>query len=65
MVMAQGLFKLIKSREPDRALDVLAPDWSLPIVARMPEVRRAIAAETGHGESRRGRRGWGAHTRCL
>ena len=56
MVMAQALFKLLKSREPDRALDVLAPDWSLPIVARMPEVRRGIAAETGHGELGFGRR---------
>ena len=50
MVMAQSLFKLLKSREPERALDVLAPGWSLTIVARMPEIRRAIAAETAHGE---------------
>jgi heptosyltransferase-2 len=50
MVMAQALFKLLKSREPDRALDVLAPEWSLPIVARMPEVRAGIASETAHGE---------------
>jgi heptosyltransferase-2 len=50
MVMAQSLFKLLKSREPDRALDVLAPEWSLPIVARMPEVRAGIASETAHGE---------------
>jgi len=50
MVMAQALFKRLKVEEPDRALDVLAPAWSLPIVARMPEIRRGIAAETGHGE---------------
>jgi heptosyltransferase-2 len=50
MVMAQALFKLLKRKEPDRAIDVLAPAWSLPIVARMPEVRRGIAAETGHRE---------------
>ncbi len=50
MVMAQALFKILKTREPERSLDVLAPAWSLPIVARMPEVRRGIAAETGHGE---------------
>ena len=50
MVMAQALFKLLKSREPDRALDVLAPEWSLPIVARMPEVRAGIASEAAHGE---------------
>ncbi|MGI9248811.1 MAG: lipopolysaccharide heptosyltransferase II [Woeseiaceae bacterium] len=50
MVIAQALFKLLKANEPDRALDVLAPAWSLPIVARMPEIRRGIASETGHGE---------------
>ena len=50
MVMAQSLFKVLKAREPERALDVLAPAWSLPIVARMPEIRRGIAAETRHGE---------------
>lgn len=50
MVMAQALFKRLKADEPDRALDVLAPAWSLPIVARMPEIRRGIAAETAHGE---------------
>jgi heptosyltransferase-2 len=50
MVMAQALFKRLKSERPDRALDVLAPAWSLPIVERMPEVRRGIAAETAHGE---------------
>jgi len=50
MVMAQSLFILLKEREPERQIDVLAPGWSLPIVARMPQVRRGIAAETGHGE---------------
>ena len=50
MVMAQALFKQLKSREPDRMFDVLAPGWSLPIVGRMPEIRAGIAAETAHGE---------------
>jgi heptosyltransferase-2 len=50
MVMAQSLFKVLKARDPDIALDVLAPEWSLPIVARMPEIRRGIASETAHGE---------------
>jgi heptosyltransferase-2 len=50
MVMAQALFKLLRSREPARPLDVLAPEWSLPIVARMPEIRAGIASETAHGE---------------
>ena len=56
MVMAQSLFKLLKTRDPDRDIDILAPEWSLPIVARMPEVRRGIGAETGHGEFGLGKR---------
>lgn len=50
MVMAQSLFKLLIEREPDRKLDVLAPAWSLPVVARMPEIRCGIASENSHGE---------------
>ena len=50
MVMAQALFKLLRAQDPDRPLDVLAPAWSLPIVARMPEIRRGISSETAHGE---------------
>jgi len=48
--MAQALFKLLRKQNPDRVLDVLAPAWSLPVVARMPEIRRGVAAETAHGE---------------
>jgi len=50
MVMAQVAFKILKAQAPDCALDVLAPAWSLPIVARMPEIRAGIASEIGHGE---------------
>ena len=56
MVMAQALFILLQQRRPEGAIDVLAPAWSLPIVARMPQVRRGIAAETGHGELGLGKR---------
>ena len=56
MVMAQSLLKLLKADKPERSLDVLAPAWSLPIVDRMPQVRRGIAAETAHGEFGFGKR---------
>jgi heptosyltransferase-2 len=56
MVMAQSLFKLLEARHPGIVIDVLAPEWSLPIVARMPEIRRGIGAQTGHGEFGFGRR---------
>lgn len=50
MVMAQSLYMLIREREPDAAIDVLAPSWSLPLLQRMPEVRRAIEVPVGHGQ---------------
>ena len=56
MVMAQALFRSLKSAQPTRTIDVLAPAWSLPVVARMPEVRQGLAAETAHGEIGIGKR---------
>ena len=49
MVLAQSLFKLIKQRHPDSPLDVLAPAWTHPLLARMQEVDEAIAAPFVHG----------------
>lgn len=49
MVMSQSLLKLLKHRYPDCTIDVLAPAWSLPILERMPEVRKGIALGLGHG----------------
>jgi heptosyltransferase II len=50
MVMAQSLFMTLKAKNPQVEIDVLAPGWSLPIMARMPEVRHGIAMPLGHGE---------------
>ena len=49
MVMAQTLFQCLKQNHPDCAIDVLAPDWSRPILERMPEVRAALSFPLGHG----------------
>ena len=51
MVMAQSLCILLKAREPEAAIDMLAPAWALPIAARMPEVRAGIVAPVAHGET--------------
>ena len=50
MVMAQSLFITLKRRFPDCKIDVLAPAWSKPLLARMPEVRAAVTLPLGHGE---------------
>lgn len=48
MVMAQALFITLHAQGAE--VDVLAPRWSLPLLARMREVNRAIALPLGHGE---------------
>ena len=49
-VLAQPLLALLHQRHGDPAIDFLAPAWTLPVVRRMPEVRRAIASPFAHGE---------------
>jgi heptosyltransferase-2 len=51
MMMAQSLFILLQRRSPDCSIDVLAPSWSLPILAHMPEVTEAIVSPFKHGEA--------------
>ncbi len=52
MVLAQPMIKLLRARHGEPVIDVLAPRWTLPLVERMPEVRRAIDLPAGHGELR-------------
>lgn len=49
MVMAQSLFKTIKRVDPAAVIDVLAPDWTRPLLDRMPEVHTSHAMPIGHG----------------
>ena len=48
MVMAQSLFKYLASEHT--IIDVLAPAWSNPLLARMPEVRKTILMPLEHGQ---------------
>ena len=50
MVMAQSLFRLLIAKNTSAHIDVLAPAWSEPLLARMPEVRQAFALDIGHGQ---------------
>ncbi len=49
MIMAQSLFKLLKQRDPVPRIHVLASGWTLPLLARMPEVENGIEMPLGHG----------------
>ena len=50
MVMAQSLFITLKQRFPDAEIDVLAPSWSRPLLARMPEVHGSVMLPVEHGQ---------------
>lgn len=50
MVMSQTLYKALVRRYPSCAIDVLAPRWCSPLLAAMPEVRKAIDMPIGHGQ---------------
>lgn len=50
MVLAQSLFKTLKTKHPDCIIDVAAPAWTLPLLERMPEVSEKIALPFKHGE---------------
>lgn len=50
MVMAQALFKAIKLRYPQTSIDVLAPEWSSSLTARMPEISASIPMAVKHGD---------------
>lgn len=56
MVMAQALFMRLQQLHPGLELDVLAPDWTIPLLSRMPEVREAIPNPFRHGEFKLGAR---------
>jgi heptosyltransferase-2 len=50
MVMAQSLFMTLQAQHPGAQIDVLAPQWSLAILQRMPQVHQGIAMPLGHGQ---------------
>lgn len=49
MVMAQSLFIRLREIYPQVSIDVLAPGWTLPLIERMPQIRRGIDLPVGHG----------------
>ena len=49
MVMAQSLFMALQQQYPEVMINVLAPQWSLPLLERMPEVHRGIEMPITHG----------------
>ncbi|MEE9444053.1 MAG: lipopolysaccharide heptosyltransferase II [Cocleimonas sp.] len=51
MIMAQSLFIKLKQQNPQGLIDVMAPAWSEPMLAAMPEINESIVMPIGHGEA--------------
>jgi heptosyltransferase II len=49
MVIAHSLIRELWSDFTEPVVDVLASAWSLPLVARMPEIRKGVSMPIGHG----------------
>jgi heptosyltransferase-2 len=49
-ILAQPLLVLLKRNNPSARIEVLAPEWSAPLLARMPEVDAVIVNPFRHGE---------------
>ena len=56
MMMAHVFFQLLRQQNPAADIHVLAPAWSHALLARMPEINRAIELPFGHGELKLGAR---------
>ncbi|AEF48015.1 lipopolysaccharide heptosyltransferase II [Serratia sp. AS12] len=49
MMMSQSLYRTLKAEHPTAEIDVMAPAWCRPLLARMPEVNQALPMPLGHG----------------
>ncbi|MDI9227457.1 ADP-heptose--LPS heptosyltransferase RfaF [Serratia bockelmannii] len=49
MMMSQSLYRTLQAEYPSAEIDVMAPAWCRPLLARMPEVNQALAMPLGHG----------------
>ncbi len=55
-LLSQPLLRLLLQQNPGSRIDYLAPPWTLPLLARMPEVSSGLANPFGHGALRIGER---------
>ena len=55
-LLSQPLLRLLLQQNPDSRIDYLAPPWTLPLLARMPEVHSGLVNPFGHGALRMGER---------
>ena len=50
MVMAQALYKALRMDSTSAEIHVVAPEWSRPLLTRMPEISKIYSLDVVHGE---------------
>ena len=50
MVMAQALYKALYMDSTSAEIHVVAPEWSRPLLTRMPQVSKVFSLDVAHGE---------------
>ena len=48
--MAQALYKALRADSTSAQIDVVAPEWSRPLLNRMPEIATIYSLDVAHGE---------------
>ena len=51
-LLAQPLFARLRELHAESIIDALAPGWTAPVLARMPEIAEVITSPFAHGELR-------------
>ncbi len=49
MVLAHSLIRALAEANPGRPIDLMAPEWTLPLARFMPEIREAVLLPVRHG----------------
>ena len=56
MIMSQSLYRVLKAKNPDCQITVMAPDWVTPLLGFMPEVDASLTSPLIHGDLKLGLR---------
>ena len=56
MIMSQSLYRVLKAKNPDCQITVMAPDWVTPLLGFMPEVDESLTSPLMHGDLKLGLR---------
>lgn len=61
-LLAQPLFARLREKHPGATINAIAPQWTAPVLGRMPEIDGVLSVHFGHGELNLAARWWWGRT---